>query len=183
MNERIPLVDESGNILGETRRSLAHGDPSRLHPVVHCLVLNSRDEILLQLRSMNKDIQPGRWDTSVGGHVDAGESIETALHRELEEELGVQAGTLSPRFLYRYVMRNEIESELVHTYLCQSDGPFRRQASEIDELRFWSRKAIRAALGTDTFTPNFEDEFARFEAVKKVGPGNAGTDRKIQTSA
>ena len=57
---------------------------------------------------MNKDIQPGRWDTSVGGHVDYGEEIEVALRREAREELGLHDIGL-PRLLFRYVFQSRVE--------------------------------------------------------------------------
>jgi isopentenyldiphosphate isomerase len=161
-DEAFPLVDESGNVIGSALRSEVHGNPALLHPVVHCLVTDREGRLLLQLRSKAKDIQPGKWDTSVGGHVGLGESIETAVHREIGEEIGLDAASAPIRFLYRYVMRNDVESELVHTYACQSEGPFVRQESEVDELRFWTRAEIEAAIGTALFTPNFEDEYERF---------------------
>lgn len=162
-DEVFPLVDEQGNVTGRALRSEVHGNPRLMHPVVHCIVVNARGDLLLQLRSRNKDVQPGRWDTSVGGHIAYGEALEAALAREMSEELGLDAARLEPRLLYRYVMRSEIETELVHTFVCQSEGPFVAQASEIDEVRFWTRTEIEKALGTGVFTPNFEDEFARFQ--------------------
>ncbi|HNS97437.1 MAG TPA: NUDIX domain-containing protein [Polyangiaceae bacterium] len=158
--ERLPLVDENGVVLGSAKRSQVHGNPSLLHPVVHCIVTDRKGRILLQLRSRTKDIQPGKWDTSVGGHVLVDESIEQALFRELEEEIGICHAHV--RFLYRYIMRNAIESELISTFLCESEGPFTPQASEIDALRFWSAQEIQNALGTGVFSPNFEQEFQRF---------------------
>ncbi len=164
--ELFPLVTEQGQVVGSVARSKAHGDRSLIHPVVHCLVTNDAGELLLQLRTRDKDVQPGKWDTSVGGHVAYGESIAAALRRELAEEIGLRTESVQLRFLYRYLNRSDIETELVHTYTCCSNGPFERQQSEIDELRFWSRTAIAAALGTGVFTPNFEDEYRRFcEAV------------------
>ena len=44
-----------------------------LHPVVHLHVMREGGFLYLQKRAMDKDIQPGKWDTAVGGHVDFGE--------------------------------------------------------------------------------------------------------------
>jgi isopentenyldiphosphate isomerase len=161
-DELLPLVDEEGRAVGCARRSEVHGNPALLHPVVHCLVVSSRGELLLQLRSATKDVQPGRWDTSVGGHVGLGESIEHAVTREIGEELGATVRFTELEFLYRYVMRSEIETELVHTFLWQADGPFRAEPGEIDGLRFWSEGEVLAKMGSKSFTPNFEDEFRRY---------------------
>jgi len=167
-DERFDLVNESGEVIGSALRSACHGDPKLIHPVVHCLVTSNAGDLLLQLRSRNKVIQPGKWDTSVGGHVGQGEEIEAALAREIEEEIGILASELELKFLYRYLMRSAVETELVHTFTCRCEGPFARLESEIDELRFWSRGQITAALGSGIFTPNFEDEFQRFVAWGKL---------------
>ena len=100
--ELFPLVDEQGNVIGSATRRECHSGTMLLHPVVHLHVFNHAGELYLQKRSMNKDIQPGRWDTSVGGHVDYGESVEDALRREASEELGLHG--IEPRLLYRYVL-------------------------------------------------------------------------------
>lgn len=162
-DELFPLVDETGRVIGSAYRREVHGNPALLHPVVHCLVTSRQGDLLLQLRSRDKDIQPGKWDTSVGGHVGFGEAVGDALLRELAEEIGLHTELSALRELYRYVWRSPVESELVHTFTCQSEGPFVPQASEVDELRFWGRAEIEAAIGTGVFTPNFEVEYAKFK--------------------
>jgi len=161
-DELFPIVDEQGQVIGSALRGQVHGNPKLLHPVVHCLVTNSRGELLLQRRSRSKDIQPGRWDTSVGGHVAFGESIERALRREMKEEVGLELEETNLTFLYRYVHTNPVESELVYTFSYASEGPFVRQVEEIDELRFFGTEELERARGTGMFTPNFEEELARY---------------------
>ena len=84
-DEMLPLVDENGIIIGAATRGECHNGSKILHPVVHLHVFNSNGELYLQKRPEWKDIQPGKWDTSVGGHIDLGENVEMALKREVKE--------------------------------------------------------------------------------------------------
>jgi isopentenyldiphosphate isomerase len=156
--EWFPIVDEDGNTIGKALRSVCHdGTSMLLHPVVHLHFFNSKGELYLQKRSMSKDIQPGKWDTSVGGHVNPGEDPADAVIREASEELGLN--DLSPRFLIRYVWQSSRERELVHSYTIISDLLPEINRNEIEEGRFWTKEAIKEALDTGVFTPNFEHEF------------------------
>lgn len=68
--EMFPIVDEEGNITGAATRKECHSGSKLLHPVVHLHVFNDKGELYLQKRPAWKDIQPNKWDTSVGGHID-----------------------------------------------------------------------------------------------------------------
>lgn len=162
----LTLVTEDDRVLGPVLRSRVHGDPSLVHRSVHVLVL-WEGRLLLQKRSLAKDTQPGKWDTSVGGHVGYGQSYEEAACREAAEELGLALE--APEFLHAGRIRNAVESENIRTFLYQGPGPFRPEPGEIDEIRFWSREEIDRALGTGVFTSNFEEEFALFLACPKGG--------------
>jgi isopentenyldiphosphate isomerase len=157
--EWFDLVDEDGNVVGSAPRSECHGNPQLMHPVAHVIVRDSKGNWLLQRRGLHKDVQPGKWDTSVGGHFDRGETREQAAAREMREELGI---TPELQFCYRYVWRSDIETELVHTFTTTWDGAVTFAEDEIDEVRAWSPEEIRANLGKDLFTPNFELEFGKF---------------------
>ena len=166
--EWFDLVTPEGKVIGKAPRSAVHGNPQLLHPVVHLHIFNRNGQLYLQKRSKMKDVQPGKWDTAVGGHVNAGEDIITALRRESEEELGIKKDNFQP--LYRYVMRNDFESELVHTFRLVYSGPFRINREEIDFGRFWSFREIERNIGKGVFTPNFEEEFRMLDKVlgKKI---------------
>ncbi|MCX6558702.1 MAG: NUDIX domain-containing protein [Candidatus Aminicenantes bacterium] len=155
--ECFDLVDNEGKVIGKAPRSVCHSRPGFLHPVVHLHVVNARDQIFLQKRSLHKQIQPGKWDTAVGGHVTSGEGIEAALRREAEEELGLTEFKALP--VARYLWESAVESELVYMFVARSEQPGRLNAEEIDEGKFWSIKAIKVALGKGTLTPNCEFEF------------------------
>lgn len=156
--ELFPLVDEEGNLIGSATRGECHNGSKLLHPVVHLHVFDSQGRLYLQRRPAWKDIQPGKWDTSVGGHVDLGESVEQALRREAREELGIAGFT--PRPVARYVFESARERELVFSFRTVYDGPI-VPSDELDGGRFWSVDEIRAALGKGVFTPNFEGEVER----------------------
>lgn len=156
--EMFPVVDEKGNILGAATRGECHGGSRLLHPVVHLHVFNSQGDLYLQRRPLWKDIQPGRWDTAVGGHVDLGESVDMALRREAREELGLEGFVSEP--LDTYVFESARERELVYTFRTTWDGPV-CPSDELDGGRFWTPDEIRQQLGKGVFTPNFESELRR----------------------
>ena len=80
--EIFPVVDEAGKVVGSATRGECHGGSKLLHPVVHLHVFDSDGRLFLQHRPAWKDIQPDKWDTAVGGHVDYGEGIAEALRSE-----------------------------------------------------------------------------------------------------
>ncbi len=155
--EWLDLLDEQGKIIGKAPRSQVHGNPDLLHPVVHLHIFDSKGRLFLQKRSDNKDLYPGFWDTAVGGHISSGENPEYALIRETQEELGIVPE--SARIIFKYIMRNEYESELVHSFKMRHDGPFILNPEEISEGRYWTQFEIKKFLGKNVFTPNFEQEF------------------------
>lgn len=160
MQEEIfPIVNAEGEVIGSATRTECHAGTFILHPVVHLHIFNSAGELYLQKRVMTKKIQPGKWDTAVGGHVDYGENVGDALLRETREELGVVDFT--PEFIMKYSFRSLVEAELVYIYRCRYDGGFDPDPSEVDEGRFWTLDEIRKNIGKGIFTPNFESEIEK----------------------
>ena len=105
--ELFPIVNEKGDVIGSASRKECHSGTKKLHPVVHLHVFDSEGRLFLQKRSENKDIQPGKWDTSVGGHIDYGESVEEALRREEHSDIKFAPDEIEDGRFFRF---EEIES-------------------------------------------------------------------------
>jgi isopentenyldiphosphate isomerase len=161
--EVFDVVDESDKVVGRATREEVHGNPALIHRVAHVIVLNGRGDIYLQRRAESKLVQPGKWDTSVGGHVDAGEDYEHAARREMAEELGISDA--DPAHAYTYLHRNAFESEMVSTYVVTWHGPVVPNPLEITKGRFWTLSEIHAS-DPQLFTPNLLEELARYREWK-----------------
>jgi len=164
--EWVPLVDEQGRIVGQAPRSQVHNGSKLLHPVVHLHVLNPGKNLLLQKRPMSKQIQPGKWDTAVGGHISAGETLEKALQKEAFEEIGMVG--FSAKLIKVYRWESEVEAELVYLFTTFDYKNVKVQSAEVEEIRFWTKNQIESRLGQGVFTSNFEYEFDLLKKMKIV---------------
>ncbi len=158
--ELFPVVDETGCVIGRATRGECHGGSMLLHPVVHLHVIDSDGRIFLQHRPAWKDIQPDKWDTAVGGHVDYGETTDEALRREAREELGITG--FEPELIGSYVFESDREREFVTSFRTRiSDTSAVVPSDELDGGRWWTREEIEANPGL--FTPNFLNEFRKWK--------------------
>ena len=155
--ELFQLVDRSGAPTGAASRQECHGNPRLIHLVIHLHVFDAAGRLYLQKRGMKKDTNPGRWDTSVGGHVAAGEMVEDALVREAREELAIDAR--GARFLYAYLAESGFESEYAKCYALTWTGPVHPEPDEIDEARPFTIAEVETMIGGGTLTPMFEREW------------------------
>ena len=163
-NEIFPIVDCNGEVIGSATRGECHSGSKLLHPVVHLQVYNSKGELYLQRRPLWKDIQPGKWDTAVGGHIDFGESVEVALVREAKEELGISGFT--PKLRCKYLFESAVEHEFVYSFSTVYDGTINPSA-ELDGGKFWSKEEIEEAINRgNILTPNFENEYRELLSAK-----------------
>lgn len=156
-SEWFPIVEPNGLVVGRATRNYCHSGAKPLHPVIHIHIIDRYSRIYLQKRSMNKDIQPGKWDTAVGGHVSYGEGILEAVYREASEELGLRE--FNPIFLEAYQFESAIEKEMVNIFAVVGSYDLDPDHDEVDEGRWWTVEDIDSAIGKEIFTPNFESEF------------------------
>ena len=157
VSEWFPITEPSGMVVGRSSREYCHSGATPLHPVIHIHIIDRQSRIYLQKRSMRKDIQPGKWDTAVGGHVSYGESIIEAVCREASEELGLT--DFNPIFVETYEFESSVEREMVNVFAAVGSYELHPDLDEVDEGRWWELSEIDASMGKGVFTPNFESEF------------------------
>ena len=138
MSEEIfDVVNERDEVVGQNTRREVHRLGLK-HRAVHVLVFNSRGETFLQKRSMNKDREPGKWDSSASGHVDSGEDYDACAVRELREEIGLSVAE-APERLFKIAACPETDAEFVWVYRCR-----RRRAVSIASGRNRTWRVVRA---------------------------------------
>lgn len=130
--EKLDIVDSRDQVVGQALRAEIH-DQGLMHRACHMLLFNSAGQLFLQKRSMAKDNDPGLWDSSAAGHVDAGESYIGCAVRELEEELGlvVTPDDLSQQFKLPPIPATGMEFSVVYTLV--SDDELSLDPEEIDD--------------------------------------------------
>jgi isopentenyl-diphosphate delta-isomerase type 1 len=129
MAEYFDIVDSQDNVIGKDTRERIH-KYGKLHRAIHVMIYNKDGEYFLQKRSATKDVSPLCWGSSVSGHVDSGEDYETAMRREIGEEVGIKAPEKID-FLFKTNARDETGKEFVRVYDFQYDGKFKLNENEI----------------------------------------------------
>lgn len=158
--EIFPLVDENGSVVGQATRSDCHNGSMLLHPVIHIHIFNSKGELFLQKRSYKKDVQPNKWDSSVAGHIDLGETPVIAALREAKEELNLLLPDM--HYIDKYIIETSTERELSYIYFTTTDLEPSINMDEVSDGRYWTLDEIKDNLGKDIFTPNFESDFTLY---------------------
>lgn len=129
--ELFDIVDSQDRVLRPEARVVVHRD-GLLHRAVHVFVFNAQGQLYLQCRSMTKDTAPGKWVSSCSGHVDSGESYDTAARRELGEEIGLYEPNEMQR-VFKESACAATGNEFVWVYRCHSEGPFVLDPEEVSE--------------------------------------------------
>lgn len=159
---KICIVDENDNIIGAEERSVARANGLR-HRIVRIFVFNSNGLVLLQQRNLQLIDNPGKWDQSVGGHVDAGETYEQAAKREMIEELGIKVNDFK-EVGYFYIERPAPGGEVKRfqkVYTCICDDPVKIDKNEVEKVDWFKVEDVINWLdkSPQDFTTNFQKAF------------------------
>lgn len=164
--EYLDIYDENGKPTGEIIARCDVHKKKTWHKSVHAYLINDKKQILLQLRSKDKDIYPSVWDISMGGHISAGEDSLTTLYRELEEELGVCIKPSDARYVFtnREILQTgkSISAEFVDIYVVDknvTEKDIKLQKEEVDGFKFVDLKEFvnKAKNRTNDIFPHWEE--------------------------
>ena len=176
--EFFDIRNPDGTVTGKVKeRELVHRDGD-LHGTVHIFIVRKGTEgpeILLQKRSAEKDSFPGCYDISSAGHLSAGQDYFEAACRELEEELGIHAGTEDLRFIgyhegyaeETFYGRPFVNHEISAVYLYEKEvdiGTLVLQEEEVESVRWIPFSICKEKAATrDKGYCLFEDELKMLE--------------------
>ena len=176
--EYIDVLDEHGNKTGRTKPHPDIHKDGDWHRAAHIWILNSQNELLIQRRSPAKENYPNLWDTSVAGHVSAGEDSIVSALRETEEEIGVKLRKEDIQYLFTVVEQavlnngayidNEIQDVyLVRTNIDMSDMVVQKE--EVAEVKFIDSRDLKRRVSDDAhnFVPHEEEYEKLFEILGK----------------
>jgi len=163
--EIFDVVDENDEVTGTATRAEVHAN-RLVHRAVHVFVFNKRGDLLLQKRSMLKDLCPGLWDSSVSGHLDSGESYEAAAMRELGEEMGIIVSG-PPEEIARITPREQTGWEHVRLYRENHDGAVKFPAAEVDSAIAFPVAEVAAWVerNPSDFAPGFLECWEQFKSL------------------
>ncbi len=142
--EYLDIVDENNQLTGKTEeRNIIH-EKGIWHREVAVWIMNEKGEILLQKRAANKRQEPNKW-AICAGHIEAGESIEDSIIREMEEELGIKVNINQLEFLKIYKKQNDIPNNNIKNYNFQymyflktnwNIEDYKIQLEELSEIKY-----------------------------------------------
>lgn len=159
--ELIDVVDEEDQVIGQAPRSQVH-DQGLLHRVVHVLLLDEQDRLVLQKRAATKRTYPGLWTSSASGHVTAGQDPRAAARRETIEEIGLEPADLSHVGRVRFDDPAVGEHEVCHVFVGRARGPPDPDPAEVAEVQAVLPGAVDARVrqAPATLAPSFPPVYA-----------------------
>lgn len=163
MDEMLDIVNELDEVVGQAARGDIHRN-NQMHRATHIILTNSAKQVFVQLRSLTKDTNPGLWDSSAAGHVDARESYLDCAARELEEELGIRIAASELLEIGRLPPTADNGFEFVRIYAASSDDPITLEAGEIDDGSWLSEAELDARLRDrpQEFATSFAEIWEKF---------------------
>ena len=154
-SEILSVVDDQDQVIGQGRRDDIH----RLglsHRAIHVLVFRPDGQVFLQKRGEHKQESPGLWDSSVAGHVDAGETYDACCVREIREEIGIRVIEM-PKRLFKLGASPQTGMEFCWVYRLVTDLELELDYTEMETGQWFTQPQVDRWLRD--LAENFADSF------------------------
>lgn len=162
--EILPIVDKDGKVIGKASREECHTNPDIIYPVVRLHLFNGKGQVLLQKRSLKSDIEPGKWDAAVAGHVRFGETADQAIVRESKEELNYDLDNY--HIISKRLFKGKISTALMMVYIGTIEELPRANFSEVEEVGFFHLNEIPPIINKGLATKGLAEELEQLKSVK-----------------
>tara|TARA_B110000263_G_scaffold84509_1_gene73909 strand:+ start:882 stop:1460 length:579 start_codon:yes stop_codon:yes gene_type:complete len=156
-NEQLILVDSDDNEIGYSSKSECHKDLGLLHRAFSIFLFNSTGELLIQKRSIKKELWGQYWSNSCCSHPRKGEDLYEAAIRRVQQELSIEC---SLNFLYKFQYHENYtdsgsEHELCSVFYGLYDGSISCNENEIEDWRMISSTQLNEEIGQSNilYTP------------------------------
>jgi isopentenyl-diphosphate delta-isomerase len=170
--ERLILVDSNDRETGTLSKSQCHDGTGLLHRAFSLFVFNGRGALLIHQRHPSKRLWPDYWSNSCCSHPRAGEDMDLAVHRRLEQELGLNADL---RYIYKFEYTAPFgdagtEHELCWVYAGTTAAEPVINTTEIASWRWIAPDALDAELTEtpDRYTPWFKLEWRALRGTHRI---------------
>ena len=142
----ITYVDKDDRVIGAGPTREAH-EKGIIHRVIRIYLYNSKGEVLMQKRADHLSTNPGKWNESVAGHVDEGETYREAAEREMKEEIGVTGVELTEvKKIYMEEREEHGRKRFTTLYTGNYDGDVRPDPSEVSQVKWFSPEALKRKI-------------------------------------
>ena len=151
---KIIIVDKNDNPIGLKERGTVDST-NDICRISNLWITNSKDQVLLAQRKMNKKHNPGKWEPAVGGSNEEGETYESNIYKEAKEEIGLVDHKFTEGEKIFIPLPNK---KFCQTFYLQLDKPieyFKIQEEEVEQIKWFSKEELGNEVKThpDNFTP------------------------------
>ncbi|MCD2157979.1 isopentenyl-diphosphate Delta-isomerase [Rhodococcus cerastii] len=151
-DERVVLMSERGDPIGDVPKSSVHDQHTPLHLGFSSYIFAPDGKVLYTRRALNKRTWPGVWTNSCCGHPSPDEPITEAVHRRAATELGLTITDVTctlPNFRYTAVdSGGTVENEICPVFCARTSDTVQAAPSEVLEWRWTTWRELRTIAVT-----------------------------------
>ncbi|MBI2259489.1 MAG: isopentenyl-diphosphate Delta-isomerase [Flavobacteriia bacterium] len=149
MEEKLILVDENDNVIGTSNKLEVH-QKGLLHRAFSILIFNTKGELLIQKRAVEKYHSKGLWSNTCCSHPIEGENEQNTINKKLKQEMGI---VTEVQFAYHFIYKIEldnglIENELDKVYIGEYEGEIKANPLEVSDFKWIGLELLRKEMAS-----------------------------------